>query len=61
MADPDRCVGSGQCVLTSPTVFDQTDDEGLVVVLHADPAVELLDSVRVAVAACPAQALSLVE
>ena len=31
-ADRDACVGSGQCVLTEPDVFDQ-DDDGLVTLL----------------------------
>ena len=29
------CIGSGMCVVTAPAVFDQDDDEGLVVLLVA--------------------------
>lgn len=60
VADRDRCVGAGQCVLTDPTVFDQDDDEGTVVVLTsevADP--ETVARVEEAVRICPSQALSL--
>jgi ferredoxin len=59
VADTTRCVGAGQCVIAAPDVFDQTDDEGLVVVNQPEPADELMEYVVAAVAACPAQALSL--
>ncbi|WP_435852461.1 ferredoxin [Streptomyces sparsogenes] len=36
-AERDRCVGSGQCAMLSPEVFDQ-DDEGLVVEVVEEPA-----------------------
>jgi ferredoxin len=52
------CIGSGNCVLTAPRVFDQDDDEGLVVVLttsEVDPADAA--AVRDAVAHCPSGAL----
>ncbi|MER7620209.1 ferredoxin [Streptomyces sp. NPDC126503] len=35
--DRERCVGSGMCALTAPTVFDQDDDEGLVLLLTPPP------------------------
>ena len=58
-ADRDVCIGSGNCVLTAPEVFDQ-DDDGLVVVLDGvDPA--QAEAVRQAVAHCPSGALRLVE
>jgi ferredoxin len=28
--DQDKCVGSGQCVLAVPEVFDQRDEDGIV-------------------------------
>jgi ferredoxin len=37
VADLDRCVGAGQCVLTDPTTFDQSAEDGTVVVLHDHP------------------------
>ncbi|MEU6665887.1 ferredoxin [Streptomyces sp. NPDC046727] len=55
-ADRDRCVGSGQCALHSPEVFDQ-DDEGLVVVLREEPAEDLREEVLQAVDLCPARSL----
>jgi ferredoxin len=35
-ADRNVCIGAGLCALTAPEVFDQGDD-GLVMVLLADP------------------------
>lgn len=33
-ADTGRCVGAGMCALVAPGLFDQTDEDGSVVVLH---------------------------
>jgi ferredoxin len=59
VADTSRCVGAGQCVLTDPDVFDQSEEDGTVVVLVERPAD--LDTAREAVHICPSQALSLVD
>ncbi|WP_251091797.1 ferredoxin [Streptomyces sp. Caat 7-52] len=55
-AERDRCVGSGQCALLSPEVFDQ-DDDGLVVVLREEPAEELRGEVLQAADLCPARSI----
>jgi ferredoxin len=60
-ADREVCIGSGNCVLTAPRVFDQDEDEGLVVVLTAEVAPRDIDDVREAVARCPSGALRLVD
>ncbi|GIG88688.1 ferredoxin [Plantactinospora endophytica] len=61
-ADLDRCVGAGQCVLTEPAVFDQSDDDGTVVVIDGAPEdEETIDRVREAVHLCPSRALTLAE
>ena len=59
--DQTRCIGSGQCVLAAPDVFDQSDDDGLGLVLVAEPPADLLPGVRDAVDRCPAQVVSLEE
>ncbi|MFD5463755.1 ferredoxin [Kitasatospora sp. NPDC127059] len=56
--DTGVCVGSGQCALAMPEVFDQDDADGTVVLLDAQPAPELHDAVRDAVRSCPVQAIS---
>jgi ferredoxin len=59
--DQDKCVGSGQCVLLAPDVFDQRDEDGAVVLLAARPPAELHDAVRQAARVCPALAIALNE
>jgi ferredoxin len=59
-ADRDVCIGSGNCVLTAPEVFDQ-DDEGLVDVLAAEPAPGFEQGARDAVARCPSGALKIAD
>jgi ferredoxin len=56
--DVARCVGSGQCALTVPEIFDQADDGS--VVLHTDrAAAELAEAVHDAADRCPVRAISL--
>lgn len=59
VADTDVCVGAGQCVLTDPSVFDQSEEDGTVIVLVPRPA----DTAKAkeAVLVCPSGALSLTE
>ncbi|WP_371859014.1 ferredoxin [Streptomyces paromomycinus] len=48
------------CALTAPGVFDQDDEEGLVVLLDAAPAPENRAAARMAAGLCPAGAIALV-
>lgn len=59
--DQDRCCGSGQCVLLLPEVFDQREQDGIVVLRDPAPEPALLALVREAVAVCPAGAITLEE
>lgn len=59
--DQDKCVSSGQCVLNAGDVFDQRDDDGVVVLLNDSPALEHADDARKAAAACPALAIDIEE
>ncbi|MFI7672893.1 ferredoxin [Actinophytocola sp. NPDC049390] len=61
VTDTARCVGAGQCALTEPSVFDQSDEDGTVVLLIDAVEGETLANVREAVDLCPSQALSLKE
>jgi ferredoxin len=56
-----KCIASGQCVLTVPEVFDQRDEDGIVVLLTDTPPDHLADDVRRAAVLCPAQAIWLKE
>jgi ferredoxin len=55
--DEDKCCASGQCVVAAPDVFDQRDDDGIVILLDASPAAEYHQAVRDAAAVCPAAAI----
>ena len=61
VVDQDKCVGAGQCVLLAPDVFDQRDEDGIVVLLQENPPAELYDDVRQAAQVCPALAIGLDE
>ena len=57
--DRSRCIGAGQCVLAAPDLFDQDEDDGLVVLLEPSPAAESGAGAREAAAACPAAVITL--
>lgn len=57
-SDPQRCVGAGQCVRFAPEVFDQNDDDGVVVVLDTAPPTDLWGAVDEAVDGCPTKAIA---
>jgi ferredoxin len=58
-ADTTVCIGAGMCALTVPEVFDQSEDEGTVVVLvEGEVPAEREDAVRRAVTLCPSGAIS---
>lgn len=56
-----KCVASGQCVLIAPDVFDQRDEDGIVVLLTETPAPDLHDAVRESALVCPAAVIRLEE
>ncbi|SOE12251.1 Ferredoxin [Streptomyces sp. 2323.1] len=56
--DQDKCCGAGSCVLSAPDVFDQREEDGIVVLLTAEPPAELREAVQEAAAICPAAAIS---
>lgn len=63
VVDRSACCGAGNCVRTAPDVFDQDDEEGLVVLLtpvvppEAPP--EVTGRVTLAADLCPCAAISL--
>ena len=61
VVDQDKCVSSGQCVLNATEVFDQRDDDGVVLLLTDSPSSEQAADVRNAAAACPALAIDIKE
>lgn len=59
--DQDKCIASGQCALSVGKVFDQRDEDGIVVLLDADPPAELHEEIRYAAGVCPVGAIGVVE
>jgi ferredoxin len=59
--DQDVCASSGNCVMNASDVFDQRDEDGVVVLLIANPSAEQAEGARRAAAACPAQAIHIEE
>lgn len=61
VVDEEKCVAAGQCVNAAMDVFDQRDEDGIVVVLNENPPAELAEEVRTAAAVCPALAIRIEE
>lgn len=61
VVDEEKCVAAGQCVAAAMDVFDQREDDGIVVLLDESPSAELADDVRTAAAVCPALAIRIEE
>ena len=59
--DQDKCVAAGSCVAAADQVFDQRDEDGVVVLLNENPPADLDDAVREAASVCPAMAITLQE
>lgn len=61
IAHQDKCVAAGQCAMLAPGVFDQRDEDGVVVLLDETPDGSLDAEVLDAAAACPARAIDVEE
>lgn len=54
-----RCCGSGQCVMAAPEVFDQREDDGIVILLQEHPPEVNRADVLQAIKVCPTLAIRL--
>ena len=61
LVDQDRCVAAGNCVVGAPDVFDQREEDGIVVLLQVEPPEDLYAAVREAAITCPALAITIEE
>ncbi|MFG2647888.1 ferredoxin [Streptomyces sp. NPDC048436] len=59
--DRHRCAGSGLCMAQVPAVFDQSDEDGKVLLNAPEPGPELTAAVRAAAGRCPSGAITLHE
>ncbi|MFJ8276370.1 ferredoxin [Streptomyces griseoviridis] len=57
--ESERCCAAGQCVLAAPDVFDQRDEDGVVVLLDDRPPADRHAAVVEAAQLCPAAAIAL--
>ena len=53
-----RCIAAGQCVLKAPHVFDQDEQDSIVILLSEKPAAEFEASARLAARVCPSEAIT---
>ncbi|MET1074398.1 MAG: ferredoxin [Umezawaea sp.] len=60
-ADTGKCCGAGMCALTDPDLFDQSEEDGTVLVLISEPGPEHHAAAREAAALCPAGAITVHE
>ncbi|MFD3484719.1 ferredoxin [Streptomyces sp. NPDC058665] len=57
----DLCCGAGQCVALAPEVFDQRDEDAIVVLLEAEPGEQVHAAVREAASGCPSAAITVID
>jgi ferredoxin len=61
IVDQDKCASSGNCVMHAPEIFDQRDEDGVVVLLNENPPAEQAESAHKAAVGCPAAAIRIEE
>jgi ferredoxin len=59
--DREKCVASGQCVLAAEAVFDQDENDGVVILRSENPSPDQHAAVRVAAEMCPASVITVTE
>jgi ferredoxin len=60
--DEGRCIAAGNCVMEAMDLFDQREEDGIVVVLDDSPeGTELQAAARRAAAVCPSHVIAIVE
>lgn len=57
IGDRQVCIGAGNCVFAAPDVFDQDEDDALVLVLQDEPGEDQHEAVEKAAAICPSGAV----
>jgi len=57
----DSCIGAGQCVLAAPELFDQSEDDGLVVLRNAAASEADRAGAEAAAFACPTRSITIAD
>jgi ferredoxin len=60
-ADQARCTSAGNCARVAPSLFDQGEDDGVVILLQSHPPDSLRDAAQEAESLCPAQAITVTD
>lgn len=58
--DRERCIGSGECLMSAPEIFDMGDDDAAILVSDGPPWRASDDLLREIASHCPSHAISLV-
>lgn len=53
VVDSSLCIGSGNCAVTAPAVFDHDEEQAVVVLLDDSPPESLRAAIALAVEQCP--------
>ncbi|HEY2577793.1 MAG TPA: ferredoxin [Streptosporangiaceae bacterium] len=61
IVDGKRCCGAGNCAAIAPEVFDQSPDDGVVILLRETPPPAFIPLVAEAADLCPVAAIKLIE
>jgi ferredoxin len=61
VVDTEKCVAAGQCVIEASDIFDQREDDGVVVLLEQSPAEDRADAALRAAELCPSAAITIVD
>jgi ferredoxin len=59
--EPRKCIAAGQCVMKAPMVFDQQEEDGIVILLNDHPQAEDQAAARLAARVCPAEVIHIHE
>lgn len=59
--EPRKCIAAGQCVLKAPMVFDQGEEDGIVILLNEHPEGADAAAARIAARVCPAEVITIGE
>lgn len=56
-----KCIAAGQCVLKAPMVYDQREEDGVVIILNDHPTGADQEAARLGARFCPADVIQIHE
>ncbi|GAA1466563.1 ferredoxin [Microbacterium thalassium] len=62
LIDESRCIAAGNCVMVAPEIYDQREDDGIVVLLDDSPEGAALQAkAREGAAICPSKVVTILD